>query len=412
MNGFIKFVSTRISPIATKFSTNTWVASLQDAIVLSIPLTLVGSIITIFSIVSEYIDGLPDVSPISQFSFGIIALIVAFAFPYSVLQRKRIDNKKVLAGFTSLAVFFMLCAPTYTDDEGMTLLIDNLGANGMFLGMISGIMVALIFCGLEKVSFFGKKTLIPDYIVASFDSFIPILVSLTCSWLIIYVAEINFVGLLGAILSPLTSFGQSYLGLLAYIFITAVLYSFGLSPWILYGLFYPIQLSGITANMDLVAQGLAATNIHTGEVIGAFINIGGFGCTLPLALMMLKAKSEKLSAIGKVVLIPSILNINEPLVFGAPIMLNPLLMIPFWLNSFLIPTLTYIVLKLGFVTIPAKVFNLWFLPAPFQAFLVNNDIRSLVLLAVVFMVGAAIWYPFFKVYDQQLVEQEKLEVNK
>lgn len=409
MNKLIEFVSSKISPLATKFSSNTWIASLQDAIIISIPLTLVGSVITILTILNDYIPGLPDFSPIQQFSFGMIAMAIAFAFPYYVLQRKRIDNKKILAGFTSLCIFLMLLSPEFTEEGGIVLSAGGLGADGMFLGMISGALTAIVFSILENVSFFGKNSVIPDYIVASFDSFMPILISLFISWGIIYLFNIDFFGLLTSLLEPLTSFGQSYLGLLAYVFITTILYSFGLSPWILYGLFYPIQLAGVTQNMDLIASGMSAVNIHTGEVIGAFINIGGMGTTLPLAFMLIKSKSQRLKAIGKVVAIPSLLNINEPLVFGAPIMLNPLLMIPFWLNAFIIPTLVYVVLNFGLVTIPAKIFNLWFLPAPIQAFLVNNDWRSLILLALVIVVSTAIWYPFWKVYDQQ---QYKLEQTK
>lgn len=412
MNGALKFVNEKIAPAANKFSRNVWVGSLQDSVIVSIPLTLVGSIITILTILRDYVAFIPDFTPIQQFSFGLIALIIAFAFPYFAMQRKKLDNKKLLAGFTSLAIFLMFVKPVINDEGQFILPINSLGANGMFLGMISGVLSCFVFMMLSKISLFGKNSSIPDYIVASFDSFIPILLSLLIAWVISYGFGLDFYALLTAALQPLTFFSQSYLGLLSFVFVSGVLYSFGISPWLLYGLFYPIQLAGIAENSDLVAKGLDAVNIHTGEVIGGFISIGGMGATLPLAFLLLKSTSERLKAIGKVSAIPSMLNINEPLIFGTPILLNPLMMIPFWLNSFVIPTIVYFTLKLGLVAIPTQIFNLWFVPAPFQAFLVNHDWRSLILVSVVLIVSFMIWYPFWKAYDQQQLALEKAEAEK
>ncbi|SET53679.1 PTS sugar transporter subunit IIC [Thorsellia anophelis] len=411
MSGVLKFVNDKIAPAANKFSRNLWVGSLQDSVIVSMPLTLVGSVITMLLILRDYYPSLPDFTPIQQFSFGLIALIIAFAFPYFAMQRKKLDNKKLLAGFTSLAIFFMFVKPTIEDGQ-FSLPIDSLGANGMFLGMLSGLLSCLVFMTLAKFSFFGKNSAIPDYIVASFDAFVPILVALTLSWLITFVFGVDFFALLTALLKPLTHFGQSYFGLLAFIFFSSVLYSFGVSTWLLYGLFYPIQLAGIAENTARVEQGLEPLNIHTGEVIGGFISIGGMGVTLPLAFFLLKSTSERLKAIGKVSAIPSMLNINEPIIFGTPIMLNPLMMIPFWLNAFIIPTIVYFTLKFGLVDIPTHIFNLWFVPTPFQAFLVNNDWRSFILLAVVLIVSTAIWYPFWRAYDQQQVALEKEQAEK
>lgn len=410
MKKIFDFINEKITPFATKLSQNVWIASLQEAIIVTLPLTLVGSMVSVLSILNEFIEGFPDFSPINTFSFGLIGLVVAFILPVFVLQRKKMDGKKYMAGFASVGMFLMLLSPMFNDEGQIILQLENLGASGMFLGIISGYLTSFVFVSLDKVTFFGKDGAVPDYIVSSFDSFIPILVNLSISWLIIYVLKVDFFNALTVALSPLTTFGQSYWGLLAYVLVTTIMYSFGISPWLLYGLFYPIQLAGISQNAELVAKGLMASNINTGEVVQSFISLGGMGTTLPLAFMMLKAKSTKNKAIGKASIVPSLLNINEPLVFGAPILLNPLLMIPFCLNSFVVPTIVYFALKLGFVTIPSKIFMLWFIPTPIQAYLSNYDWRSIVLVAVVLVVSSLIWYPFFKAYDQQQVQKE-LENN-
>jgi cellobiose PTS system EIIC component len=132
------------------------------------------------------------------------------------------------------------------------------------------------------------------------------------------------------------------------------------------------------------------------------------GTTLPLVLMMLfMAKSSQLKAIGKVTIVPSIFNINEPVVFGAPIVFNPILMVPMWLNGLIIPAITYIVLNLGMVTIPARLFQLWYIPPGISSILINSDFRGLILLVVVVVVSWLIWFPFFKVYDLQQFKKEQ-----
>jgi len=126
-------------------------------------------------------------------------------------------------------------------------------------------------------------------------------------------------------------------------------------------------------------------------------------------MMLFFAKSTQLKAISKVTITPALFNINEPVIFGAPVAFNPILMIPMWLNGLIIPAITYIVLSLGWVTIPAKLFQLWYMPVGISTFLVNSDLRGLILLVVVIVVSWLIWFPFFKVYDLQLFKKEQEE---
>lgn len=409
MKKFIEIVNKYVSPFATKLSRNLWIASLQDAILSTLPLTLVGSVVSVLSILNNYFTWFPDLSPISSFSFGLIGLALAFVFPVFILQRKKMDNKKNLAGIANVGLYLMFTVPIFGENGEWIFQGDNFGSGGMFLAIIAGIFTAFVFILMEKLSFFKNNDTIPDYIVSSFDSFMPILVILLCGYMVVFVAQINFLDVLTTALSPLTNFGQSYLGLLAYILVTTVLYSFGISPWLLYGLFYPIQLAGISENTELVRQGLEAVNINTGEVVQGLVTLGGMGVTLPLAVLLLFTKSARLKAIGKVGIIPSIFNINEPIVFGAPIMLNPLMMIPFWINSFLAPTIVYFTLHSGLVTIPEKIFNLWFIPAPIQGYLVTGDFKAIFLVIVVFVVAALVWYPFLQAYDKEemMLEAER-----
>lgn len=190
------------------------------------------------------------------------------------------------------------------------------------------------------------------------------------------------------------------------------LYTFGISTWVIYPITSAICLQGIGDNMALVAAGNAPININTGEVANLFA-LGGGGCTLALAIMILfLAKSKKLKVIGKSTIVPSLCNINEPLVFGAPIAFNPLLMVPMWIVGFIIPVVTYLALSSGLVPIPAEPFNFWYIPSPIVGYMVTKSFAGVLLVLVNFAISWVIYYPFFKVYDKQVCDEEKAEEEK
>ena len=173
-----------------------------------------------------------------------------------------------------------------------------------------------------------------------------------------------------------------------------------------------MYLTNISANAALVAAGQPPVYIASDEVVFmGWCCIGGLGCTLPLNIMMLRSKSKKISAIGKAAFVPSIFNINEPVMYGLPVVWNPLIMIPFMIVAVVIPTITYAVLSFGLVTIPSTPMMMNYIPQPISAFIVNNDWRSIVLLLVTFVVSYLIYLPFFKAYEKQETDREAEEIK-
>ena len=110
-------------------------------------------------------------------------------------------------------------------------------------------------------------------------------------------------------------------------------------------------------------------------------------------------------------MIPSIFNINEPVIFGAPIAWNFTLIIPFLLNSLIIPIIVYCVLSAGLVTIPTQLFTLYQMPLPIATWLVCPEIQGLILFAVVVVINSFIWFPFFKAYENQCLKEEAEEAD-
>ncbi len=248
----------------------------------------------------------------------------------------------------------------------------------------------------------------PDFIIVWFDTIVPITLLLLAAWLFTIVGSFDLYAAILSLFEPLNYIGQSFAGFVIITFISVFLYSFGISPWALYPIIFPIWMAGIEQNANLLSQGADPSFIHTFETMMAWIWIGGMGTTLPLVIIMLLiAKSNHLKAISRVTIVPSIFNINEPVVFGAPVAFNPILMIPMWLNGIIIPAITYIVLSMGIITLPAEVMQLWYVPIGISTYLVNTDISGLLLLLVNLVVSLIIWYPFVKVYDNQKVNEEK-----
>jgi PTS system cellobiose-specific IIC component len=408
MESLTEFMLNRFAPAASRITGNVWVRSLQESVMAVVPLILVGSVITLVSIANSYWSWMPDLTPVNQFSFGLIGLIVAFVLPYYVMYHKNLRDRRLVAGMTGVATYLMLIGPTFSSDGAtISFAFERLGAVGMISAIVAGLAVALLFTLSARVRFF-RTDVLPDFLVVWFESLLPILASLVLTWLCTAIFDWDMYAAIQAGFSPLVDYGQSFGGFVTIYFLIGFLYSFGLSSWLLVGLLTPIMLTGIQDNAAAVAAGHAATNINTLETSIAWLLLGGVGSTLPLTLMMaFLARSARLKAVGRASLIPGIANINEPVVFGAPIAFNPTLMVPMWINSLVLPIITWGALSSGLVPVPHSVFQLWYLPAPFIVWAVTPGVMGLLLMVVNFAVASLIWFPFFQVHDRQAAAEDE-----
>jgi len=260
----------------------------------------------------------------------------------------------------------------------------------------------------SKFSFFKKDSVIPDFVKEWFDSMLPIATVVLIGWLIVIQMNFDLYAFIVAFFMPLNNIAQSLPGMILLYLLPTILYSMGISGWVFQPILNPIALVAITANAEAVAAGLSASQPFTNEAVYAWLSLGGRGATLPLAIMLLTANSRQLKSLGKASIVPSILNINEPVVFGC-IAWNPILMIPLWITAVVLPAITYLGQVTGLVAIPVEVFNMWYCPVFISSWLVNHSVSGLILTAVNLAVAAAIFYPFFKIYDRQQLKLEKEE---
>jgi PTS system cellobiose-specific IIC component len=358
VNRLITYMNDSFAPRVNRLTRNDWVRSIQDSIMAVMPLILIGSLITLVSILNEYAEWWPDFSGVNRFSFGLIGLFIAFLVPFYIMERRGYRDRRLVASATGAAVFLYLLSPTFNDAGEVVFLFERFGATGIFAGLIAGLVVSAVMVLFGRLSLFKKSTAMPDFIIVWFDSILPIMVCLFGAWLTVDIFGGDVFAGLVTVFEPLVSIAQSFWGFVLLYFVSAFLYSFGMSAWILFPLVYPLQLQGIQENAELAAAGQDPTNINTYEVLfSGWVGIGGIGATLPLVIMMaFMARSQRLKAIGRVSLVPSVFNINEPVVFGAPIAFNPILMVPFWINSIIPPALVYAALSWGLADIPSKVY--------------------------------------------------------
>jgi PTS system cellobiose-specific IIC component len=408
MDKIMNFMTHSFAPKVNKVVKNPWISAIQDSIMAALPLVFVGSLVTVISLIKNIFPAMPDFSMISNFSFGMFGLIVAFMIPYYLMEKKGHSSQKLISGSTSTVLFLMLLFPSVSAEGNMTFILSRFGATGMFLSIITGLFVSCVMNFASKKSLFDEDTPIPDFVVGWFNSLLPITFILLVGWFITVQFNIDFFEVVILVFSPLAKIVQSYPGFVLSVFIPVFLYTFGISGWVMMPVIYPVYMAGLAANAEAIAAGGSAMNIATQETCYAFSSMGGVGTTLALSVMMvLLSKSAQLKAIGKAVIIPSIFNINEPLVFGAPIAFNPYLMVPMWINGLLVPTIAYASMYFGFVNVPTQSFLLWYMPYPFTSYLATQDFRAVIVCILIFVVTWIVFLPFFKAYDNSLIKQEK-----
>ncbi len=345
-------------------------------------------------------------------TFGIMALMVAFGTAYSLAARWDLDEP--MTGITSMLAFLITSFPA----EDVTKvsfgdILNYLGGQGLFVAIIIGIVTAII------VRFFNKKGLIikmpeqvPPYVVRSFIALVPMYVMIVlawgCEWIVWANYHITLPQLIINLFKPLVAASNSYPAALAEIILMMILWSVGIHGMnVVSSIAYPFWMSQLAANAQAAAAGTQLPGIVTEPFFHVFSHLGGSGVTWPLVLMFLLSSSVQLKTMGKASIVPAVFNINEPMIFGAPIVLNPILMIPFMVAPAAVVTINYIAFATNIVARP--ILQLPFTVSVFFSGFISSggDWKAMILQLVDMAVAGLIYYPFFKMYESQLLKEEK-----
>lgn len=444
MQTIFDFLNKYLLPPLNKLANTKIIRAIMDASLAAVPFTIVASIFLI-------LNNLPQIFPfaatffkntIMKFSgfymlgntmaLGSIALYYAVSLGYYYIEQYRKAGETQLNSFTGalLSLFaFLLTIPSISWQKGTAVGIDKVvaahnylaggvslvngwltrfGGVGIFIAIITGVIAVQLYrlCVNKNVTIKMPQG-VPEGVSRSFASLIPaILVAVVMIGLDI------ILGLMGTDLHQLLSapFGfvknltGSWLGMMVILLLIHLLWAVGVhgTAIIKNSFVNPILLVALTENIN------GQHNIFAGDFINMWVFIGGAGGTLGLVILMLTvAKSAQLKTLGKTAILPAIFNINEPVIFGAPIVYNPYLIIPFIVNPMVLASIAYLAIKLHFVGYVNAAIA-WILPVGVGAFIgTSGNLMAAAVALLNLVVSLLIYYPFLKMYDKKLYQEEQ-----
>ena len=319
-----------------------------------------------------------------------------------------------IAAVEALCSFMLLVAPITVAESGASMLdMSYFGPTGMFVGFVVAFIAVRIdkLCA-DKEIYIHMPEVVPQFLQDGFAGIVPLAINIVLMLIVstavsvatagAFTAASGFLALLSVPLGALTSVpGMFVLGIVG-----AVLWCFGIhGTMIIFPIIMPLLVQASTANAAAMAAGEPLV-FYPVLLFAGLSFCGGTGNTMPLVLMSMRAKSEQLRAVAKAGIIPGWFNINEPVTFGAPIMYNPILCIPYVLNVPVNMLFLYFGYKTGLI-IPAWITLTATLPMGFGPYLTTlNFMNGLWPYLAMIPVGL-VWYPFFKAYDKQFYAKEQ-----
>lgn len=427
MNKFMSMIEVKLMPVAFKISNQRHMRAIRQGIVATLPLTIVGSFFCIF--LNLPIDGYTEfIAPYTaildipfRFTVGILALYATFGIASSLARNYEMNELNagllaVMAFLVTAVVPVKVPAVEGVIAAGRYINIASLSSSSLF----GAILTALI--SVEIMHFLKVRNItikmpdgVPPEVANSFSALIPAVCIILLFWIVRHVCDFDVNAALSTLLMPLKDVlaGNSLFGGLLTVFLITFFWVLGIhGPAIMGPVIRPIWDMTIAENTEMFMAGTNASalpNIFTEQFLQWFVWIGGAGTTLALVCLFLFSKSKYLKKLGKLCLIPGIFNINEPVIFGAPIVMNPVLAIPFIAAPLVITTISYFFTVSGLI--PMMMAKLPFtLPAPMAAVMSTNwSWLAGVLVVINFFIALAIYYPFFKLFEKQQLEKENNE---
>lgn len=424
MNKLTSWLEDKVYPLAIFFEQNKYLSSIQYGIMLTIPLLLVGAFACIISdfpidayqnfmigIFGEEVWGAWNWNVLNPATFGLISLITMLGTSYQLANKNEVSPMP--ATVISLMGYFLLVVL----DENSMLSINEFGASSLFLSIIVAILSTEIysFC-LKKHLVIHMPGNIPKFVEDQFTSLIPAticgLIFLVIRFLISVTSfETAYNLIYGLLQAPLTGLGTSFVGTMIVTFLNSFLWFFGLHGTnVVSSVMTPVWYAARDANLLVYQESMTAIRpyIVTNDFANMIIFLGGTGLTIPLAVeMIFFCKSERIRSIGKGGLIPGIFNVNEPIIFGLPLVMNPVMVIPFVLVPMICTAIAYFSMAFGIVPYPTGVAVPWTMPFFFGGWMLCSDIRGGILQIVILLIAGIIYYPFIKTLDKKYINEEQ-----
>ncbi|MFV0255726.1 MAG: PTS sugar transporter subunit IIC [Erysipelotrichaceae bacterium] len=422
-NKFKNFVNDKFVPLASKLSSSTVLQAVSYGLMYTLPLTLTASL---FSLLANFpiqfvADAINNAGLVLHFdalmggTLNIISIFIAFSIPYNYVKLKKEQKAQpLMAGFLSLAAFVILMPQTIGDVAGLS--FDYLGSSGMFAAILLGILIPMLYCKLmlsDKLVLKMPKG-IPPMVTQSFEPLLVafiILVSIVILRIIFALTPIgslfNLVNIL--IAQPLLSLGSSPLTMVIIALVANSLFFFGIHPNVVNTAIVPLLYTMVLTSIEQFQSGVDLT-YKTSLITNSFTNNDAVGSTLSLLVaILIFGKSKRYRSLAKMAAVPNVFNINEPVIFGLPIVFNPIMFVPFILSTLITSFIGYMGAISGFIVTYNPVIALglpWTTPKFIASFL-SMGWQGLVLRILAFIVMIFVYMPFIKYLDKKEFIEEQ-----
>lgn len=424
MDKFQTLIEKLLVPIALKLNSQRHVCAVRDAFILSFPLTMAGSLMVLLNNVFLSADGFmfnllqfdkifPDIvklqaifAPVVKGSADIFSILIVFLIARNLASTLQSDD--LLTGLTAISVYFIIY-PDYFNSEGVNYLTTQYtGAQGLFVAILVGLLVGEL---MAKLSSSDKLEIrmpeqVPPAVARSFKVLIPIIITTIIFAVINYFVKMVSPGglhelIYSIIQTPLTKMSQSLLSVLTLSLLSQSLWAMGIhGPNTIAAIRDTMFSEAGNANLlDFAARGTtwgAPYPITYSGLATAFSEYGGSGGTLGLIIaIFIFSKNKESKSIAKLSFAPGLFNINEMVIFGLPIVLNPIYIIPFILSPFITTMIGYTAVMILKIIPPVTIGIPWTTPGPLMPFLgTGGSIAALIVGFVCLAASVLIYTPF------------------
>src|SRR6476646_7690512 len=410
------FLNRYVVPPLTALSENTYMSAIRAGMVSVVPLTIIGGLFMIVAYlpISGWETRVAPYLPLLQIpvtaTFGVLSIFVCFSIGYDL--GKQLKQEAIVSATIATLIFLMIQLRLGAKPEDIAFSMDNLGSKGLF----TAIIIALVSVRVQK--FFTDHNIVvklpenvPPVVYESFLSLSPLFFLVVVFWVIRFVLGVDIDHIVQMTFKPLVFALNTLPGILVYAFLVTLLWSVGINgDNTMDAIVAPIFLQYLAENVQARAQGQPLPYITANGFFTTFVNVGGTGATIALALIMLNSKEPGFRKVSRLSLPTQIFQINEPIFFGFPIVLNPIFMIPYILNALILTTGTYLlmhwnVIHKPFVNVP------WTTPPIIGHYLVSGgDWKAAVWGIISIGIAMVVYFPFARAAERQRLKAEVAEV--
>ncbi len=422
MNKINEFLEQKMLPIASKLGANKFLVAIRDGITLAMPLIIIGSLMMV--IASFPVPGweawLGDIGVADYLwkgtdsSFGLIGLVASFGIAYSLTNQYGVDG--VPSGIISLSSFIVV-TPFVKSDAGAGMPTAYMGAKGLFIAIILGLISGYIYQWFINHDIQIKlPATVPPAVAKSFSAIIPGAFIITL-WLIISSVLIaldlpNLHDIAQVILGgPLGLLGNNVFGTMIVVGLNSLFWFVGIHGGnVVNSVMQPLWIANLDENRAAYQAGAELPHIFTVAFMDNLVYIGGGGATIGLVLVLgylarKKKTSQQTKVLAPITVVPGLFNINEPTMFGLPVVLNIMLLIPFILAPMVNVIVSYLAMSSGLVPLTRAAAS-WTMPPIISGFLVTGSINGSILQVVLIILDILLYLPFYLAVEKKFKEQE------